>query len=1051
MRISEDDLKSWTTPALFQEGAAWYEAGRVEHWTETDGHFEARLSIRDRAQICRFTVDEHGACANECPCRVNRQEGLICGHVIAVMLAWREKHADPLEERAARIDKKMETAPERRRHFRRLGASGIPAKLHLSLRRKWGEELLKDAVHVIPTVELENRIRRPDQLHPNQVLRLSESDQRLLALLEDISGRALEPVFPVNNADLVQILDEVAPGEIGILDWPAPLRLHTEAVLPMLTVDLDRKSGELNVNLQMDLPERPPAGTSPFVLLAAKRGWVVSGEHARPLESVPPPELQGLHAGPVRIPRERVLPFLKEELPELEKTMLVDNRVPEDDFRSARVCPPFHLSLKGGLQYASGVLHARYGEVEVLAGGPDPGRVCALPDPDDPLAYGGRNPEAEQEALARLREFGFAASAGDRLGTIEGQTPILNLLSRVRFELEPEGWEVDLRGNLEAVAAKAGMLLAKVEIADTDTPDWFRLDLTLRETGGQTLTEGALRKALEKGEDFVRLGDEVVLLPKQQTEALVDVVREAEPGPDGHLRLNKRTCGYVQSRLGGADGIPTETDTRWMEEAAKQNRDLALEPVDLSDDLQRILRPYQDTGVRWLRRLETGGFGGILGDDMGLGKTLQTLAWLSLPRVREDLRDAPALVVCPSSLVENWAEECRKFLPRFNVLPVQGAKRKPLWDEAEDCDLVVTSYGILRRDIARAGDIEWAVVALDEAQHIKNPGTQNAKAAKKLRAGSRLVLTGTPMENQVRDLWSMMDFLMPGYLGTAAQFKKRFGAVIDAGGPGATTALHLLRKKLRPFLLRRLKTEVAKDLPPRLERRVYCDLTPAQRALYEEIESRVKSEAAEAQRGGKSKLEVLQGLMRLRQVCGHPSLLPNGSSLPDESGKLDTFLELLDEIIDGGHRVLVFSQFTSMLGVLRKALEEKEVAYSYLDGSTQNRQALVHEFNQREDLPVFLISLMAGGTGLNLTGADVVIHFDPWWNPAVEDQATDRAHRIGQEKTVYAMKLITRNTVEARVARLQDRKRELIETALAGDEAVMESLSWNDVRDLLDL
>ncbi len=288
---------------------------------------------------------------------------------------------------------------------------------------------------------------------------------------------------------------------------------------------------------------------------------------------------------------------------------------------------------------------------------------------------------------------------------------------------------------------------------------------------------------------------------------------------------------------------------------------------------------------------------------------------------------------------------------------------------------------------------------------------------------------------------------MPGYLGSESDFKKRFGALIASGGPGAATAMHVLRKKLKPFMLRRLKQDVAKDLPPRLERRVYCDLLPEQQKLYEQVKADVQAEVTD----GKSKLAVLQGLMKLRQICGHPSLVTGSEIASAQSGKLESFLELLDEIIDGGHRVLVFSQFTSMLAILRKVLEEREIDYLYLDGSTQNRQSLVHEFNDNEQIPVFLISLKAGGSGLNLTGADVVIHFDPWWNPAVEDQATDRAHRIGQEKTVYAMKLITRNTVEAQVARMQDQKREIIEAALAGDEAVMNSLSWDDVRGLLEL
>jgi len=1049
--VSYDTLKSWTSPAHFEQGKSWFDSGRVDQVLCGDRRFEGRLSIADRSQICRFTVDESGHPHNECPCRVNRVEGMICGHVIALMLAWRAENIHPQAEREERVLKRLAIPAERRRSRIRLAQTGIPAKLVLTLRRNWPQEFVQDKLHLIPVFELNGRRQRPDQLHPTQYLKLSPEDEKLLLLLEDLAGGDLPPVFPVKRADFAQVLSWKARGEIQVMDWLLPLQLHPQEILSMLTVDLDRATGELLLNLAMDLPRAAPPGSRPITVLGPETGWVISGDNAWPLAAVPPPDLQGLCAGPVRIPRERVQRFLLEEVPELEKKMLVDKRVQTALFQEGKGVPVFKLSLKGGRQYASGVLYANYGGVEVLAGGPDPGKVLSVPDPSHPLKYGGRNPEAEREALDLLKASGFAAGAGDMLGTLEGQSAIFNLLARVRFEFEPLGWQVELRGDLGNLAGKAAMLLAQVGIDDTEAPDWFRLQLTLRATDGSTVTEAAIRKALERGEDFLEHKGEIILLPRRQAEALVDAVAEAKPGPDGNLRIPKRACGFLQARLSETTGIPVNASPAWLEEARKQNQEVMLEEVELPGGLQGILRPYQAYGVRWLRFLESAGFGGILADDMGLGKTLQTLCWLALPRIREEARGRPALIVCPSSLVENWAEEAQRFLPAMRVVPLLGAQRTALWQQVRTADLAVISYALLRRDLQEAKAVEWAAVVLDEAQHIKNPDTQNALSAKALRAQQRLVLTGTPMENQVRDLWSLMDFLMPGYLETQSKFHKRFGSVIQAGGPGSASAMHLLRRKLRPFLLRRLKRDVATDLPPRLEKRVHCDLTPEQRALYETVEAAVKAEAEAAQKAGKPQIVVLQGLMRLRQICCHPSLLGDAGKTVKTSGKLDMFLELLDEVMDGGHRVLVFSQFTSMLKILREELETRGVAYRYLDGSTQNRQALVHEFNEDENIPVFLISLMAGGTGLNLTGADVVIHYDPWWNPAVEDQATDRAHRIGQDRTVYSMKLITRNTLESRVALLQDRKREQIEQALEGDEAVMERLSWRDVRELLEM
>jgi SNF2 family DNA or RNA helicase len=347
------------------------------------------------------------------------------------------------------------------------------------------------------------------------------------------------------------------------------------------------------------------------------------------------------------------------------------------------------------------------------------------------------------------------------------------------------------------------------------------------------------------------------------------------------------------------------------------------------------------------------------------------------------------------------------------------------------------------------------LVVLDEAQHIKNRSTKNAVAAKQLRGHHRLVLTGTPVENSVADLWSIMDFLMPGYLGGHEHFRANYELPIQQGGSSAEDAQRRLRKKLHPFLLRRLKKDVAKDLPPKIEKITTCQLTKDQRLVYEELvkESKRKlTDMVESQGFSKSRMEVFKTLLRLRQVCCHLDLL----KMPDlkskaPSGKMDLFFELVEEAIDGGHRVLVFSQFTTMLGILREELEKKDIKYCYLDGSTKKRMDVVKKFNTDDSIPIFLISLKAGGTGLNLTGADMVIHYDPWWNPAVEAQATDRAYRIGQKRTVLAQKLITKGTVEEKVLALQQKKKAVIDATIESDEQVMNNLSWEEVQGLLEI
>jgi SNF2 family DNA or RNA helicase len=492
-----------------------------------------------------------------------------------------------------------------------------------------------------------------------------------------------------------------------------------------------------------------------------------------------------------------------------------------------------------------------------------------------------------------------------------------------------------------------------------------------------------------------------------------------------------------------------------MERARRQNEQDSVEPVEISPKLKGTLRSYQQEGVNWLRFLEKRSFCGILADEMGLGKTIQTLAWIQLGRANKDHQERPALIVCPTSLVENWSEESAKFTPNLKVLLLHGTHRHRRWKNVEKADIVITSYALMRRDIEKHLEHNYSIAILDEAQHIKNRSTQNALAAKKLKAEHRLVLTGTPIENSVTDLWSIMDFLMPGYLGNHKDFREFYELPIVSGGSMGEYAQSKLRRKLHPFLLRRLKKYVAKDLPPKIERVAPCKLTEDQHKVYTQLleDSRDRiSNMVETEGFNKSRMEILKTLLRLRQTCCHIDLLKlPGLKSEFPSAKMELFFELVDEALDAGHRILVFSQFTSMLSIIRDELEARELKYCYLDGSTTDRQAKVRQFNTDRSIPLFLISLKAGGSGLNLTGADMVIHFDPWWNPAVEDQATDRAHRIGQKNTVYSVKLITKNTVEEKVLQMQQRKKSILDATLEKDGAFEQGLSWNDVQELLSI
>jgi len=464
--------------------------------------------------------------------------------------------------------------------------------------------------------------------------------------------------------------------------------------------------------------------------------------------------------------------------------------------------------------------------------------------------------------------------------------------------------------------------------------------------------------------------------------------------------------------------------------------------------LQHILRDYQVIGYKWLKTLSQFGFGGILADDMGLGKTLQTLALIISEK---DSR--PSLIVTPTSLVYNWKEEITKFLPDLNVLIIDGtpANREALISTCDNFTIILTSYPLIRRDVDLYESVQFKYCILDEAQHIKNPKSQNARAVKQIHANSYFALTGTPIENHLTELWSIFDFVMPQLLFSHSKFQSIYEQPIVRDHN--VLALNQLKQTLRPFILRRMKADVLTELPEKIETTVVTTLTDEQKKLYlahlEEAKRAFQTEV-ENNTYGKNHFQILSMITRLRQICCHPSMFMD--NYKGSSGKLDLLLELIEETIDSNHRILLFSQYTSMLKLIEKELLAKQIQYVYLDGtlSTKERKDAIHQFNHGS-MPIFLISLKAGGTGLNLTSADVVIHYDPWWNPAVEDQATDRAYRIGQLKNVQVFKLIAKGTIEEKIQILQQKKKSLSNSVIESGENFITQLSVEDMKQIFDL
>ncbi len=469
-------------------------------------------------------------------------------------------------------------------------------------------------------------------------------------------------------------------------------------------------------------------------------------------------------------------------------------------------------------------------------------------------------------------------------------------------------------------------------------------------------------------------------------------------------------------------------------------------PSAIPSQIQATLRNYQSDGVHWLERLRQMYLGGILADDMGLGKTLQAIIAITQSKLTSP--DMQSLIICPTSLVYNWQEEFHKFNPELKILIVDNipSQRKKLLQKVSQYDAVITSYNLLQKDVNLYKEILFDYVVLDEAHHIKNRGTRNAKSVKMLDARHRLILTGTPIENSLDELWSLFDFLMPGLLSSYDRFVEKFIRRKEGGG------LETLRRKVSPFILRRMKEDVLDDLPPVSEIEYHCHLSSVQRELYQSYAASAKEELSKlVKKEGFDKIQihVLATLTRLKQICCHPAIFAKEKPEVGDSAKYDMLMELLPSLIEGQHKTVIFSQYTKMLGILKEDLTERGIPLAYLDGSSKNRLEIVKRFNEDPDIPIFLVSLKAGGTGLNLVGADTVIHYDMWWNPAVENQATDRVHRIGQKRSVSSYKLITLNTIEEKILNLQKRKRGLVKKVINSDDEAISKLTWEEVLELL--
>ena len=650
-----------------------------------------------------------------------------------------------------------------------------------------------------------------------------------------------------------------------------------------------------------------------------------------------------------------------------------------------------------------------------------------------------RDQVEEQRALQKLQGLGFHRPW--YYGAHEGSLSVaVDRFPDAVRALVDDGWYVEAEGRVFRAARSLDMQV-KSGI------DWFELHGRVDFGDGRSAPMTELLAALRRGEATVLLDDgSRGLVPEEWLRRYARVAAFGEAAGD-HVRYRPTQTALLDALLETQPAV--RVDDAFQRARAELAQFEGVQPRDPPPTFRGTLRDYQRDALGWFAFLRRFGFGGCLADDMGLGKTVMVLALLEERRLStESTRPRPSLAVVPRSLVFNWTEEAARFAPELRVLDFTGPGRDLA--RLDEYDLVLTTYGTLRREATRLTEHEFDYVILDEAQAIKNAQTASAKAARLARGRFRLALSGTPIENHLGELWSLFEFLNPGFLGAASTFGR---TVAPAGRPERSDRLDLtiLTRAFRPFILRRTKEQVTPELPPMFEQTIHCELEPAERRFYDELRAHYRQTllAAVTRKGiNRSKIQVLEALLRLRQAASHVGLVDEKRS-GGKSAKFEMLLSRLRELADEGHKALVFSQFTTLLGLLRNHLHAEGIAYEYLDGQTRDRAERVARFEQDGACPVFLISLKAGGVGLNLASADYVFLLDPWWNPAVEAQAISRAHRIGQSRPVFAYRLLTRDTVEEKIAELQQSKRELADALFSEDAGFMKMLKPEDLDWLL--
>jgi len=937
---------------------------------EEESPEEASLRVSTRGGMISFVVTFHPA-EREWSCDCSSPDD-PCEHVAAAVIALRRARSEgkPLPGRAS-PGASSPSAPGRLRY--RLSRFGSGLALERYVVQGAHEEPLVTTLLAVASGRVDG---------PRFV-----ATQADLAV-ERVLGARLRGPLPRESAPrLVAALADCA----DILLDGVPVRASAEPLVLHGRLEDDPNGFRLSV------------GPDPSITETFQNGVALCGDVLRPVgeSGLSGRELAELPRGKHFSPDD-ALSLVTEILPDLERRIPVEictRRLP----RTTRALPRLVVETARQGEELSVLATLVYGDPP--AARVDAGRLTLLPGSDAaPL----RDEAAEARLVRQLQS---------QLELLPGRRIVLRGEEALIFAGKLASFDGEVRGRAHEAFFRAPALVPELRVTGDDFELRFlpRGDDAGPKRGGEVSAERVLA-AWQSGESWVALsGGGMAPLPADWLARFGEQVADLLAAKRETTRLPRAALPDL-ARLCDALGVPAPPSAHALETLVHGFE--GIREAALPQDLTGELRSYQRSGVAWLGFLRDAGLGGVLADDMGLGKTLQALCALR----------GRTLVVAPTSVLHNWAAEIARFRPALRATLHHGPRR------ALDAtaDVTLTSYAILRLDTELLCSVDWDTVVLDEAQNVKNPGSQAAQTAFRLRAGFRLAMTGTPIENRLDELWSQFHFTNPGFLGSLRDFSERYVKPIAEGGPhGEATAEHL-RQRIRPFVLRRRKREVAPELPPRTDLVLRCELDHEERAVYDAVRAATRTEVLEKLRAGESVLSALEALLRLRQAACHRALVPGQSAA--SSSKIELLLEELESVVADGHKALVFSQWTSLLDLVEPSLEAAGIRYSRLDGSTVDRSGVVAGFQSEAGPPVLLVSLRAGGTGLNLTQADHVFLLDPWWNPAVEDQAADRAHRIGQERPVMVYRLVAADTVEEGILGLQERKRALSDAALGGAE-----------------